>query len=109
MFICVENLSFKETKKSMNPNCFILDLSIKDVVPYFLRLVMDRKTKTIIQIVVCMDENTNYYIESYDLFMDLSEEIEQEKERGYVLFYLFVRRDAAARMNLLFIESEMMI
>ncbi|PDY82781.1 hypothetical protein [Bacillus cereus] len=106
MFICVENLKFKETRSSMDPDCFLLDLSIKNVIPYFLRLSMDRKTKEIIQIVVCMDESSNYFIESYDLFMDLSEEIQQEKEHGYSLFYSFIEKDAAVRMNLLFVGSE---
>lgn len=104
VFICVENLSFKETMNSMDPGVFLLDLSIKEVVPYFIRLSVDRATKTIIQIVVCMDEKAHYFIESYDLFMDLSEEIEREKENDYSLFYSFIKNDAATRMNLLFIK-----
>ncbi|GCF76319.1 MULTISPECIES: hypothetical protein [Bacillus cereus group] len=105
MFICAENLNFKETMNSMDPNAFLLDLSVKDVISYFLRLSMDRKTKTIIQVLVCFDENSNYYIESFDPFMDLSEEIEREKEQGYASFYSFIKNDAAVRMNLLFVKG----
>lgn len=104
VFICVEKMKFKEINNSMDPGCFLLDLSIKDVIPYFVRISMDRKTKTIIQVVVCVDENVNYHIESFDPFMDLSEEIEREKENDYSLFYSFIKNDAAARMNLLFIK-----
>ncbi|MGR9594429.1 hypothetical protein [Bacillus thuringiensis] len=104
MFICVENLIFRETMNSMEPGCFLLDLSVKDVMPYFLRLSMDRKTKEIIQIVVCLDENSDVFIESFDSFADLSAEIEREKENGYRSFYSFIKDDAATRMNLLFIE-----
>ncbi len=104
VFICAENLTFKEIINSMNPDVFLLDLSIKGVIPYFIRLSMDRKTKMIIKILVCVDEKVNCHIESYDLFIDLSEEIEQEKERGHSLFYSFVRSDAAVRMNLLFVK-----
>lgn len=104
VFICVEKLNFKETMNSMDPGVFLLDLSIKNVTTYFLRLSIDRKTKMIIQVLVCFDENTNHFIESFDPFIDLTEEIEQEKENEYALFYSFVRNDAAARMNLLFIK-----
>ncbi|MCC2380950.1 hypothetical protein LKM00_26495 [Bacillus wiedmannii] len=106
MFICVENLSFRETMNSMDPEYFIMDLSVKDVMPYFLRLSMDRKTKEIIQIVVCLDENSDVFIESFDPFADLYAEIGEEKENGYRSFYSFINNDPSARMNLLFIERE---